>query len=150
MAGDDLKAFADEMYPSMRGGDSETAASPAQPAAAAPAKGGSAAEERESELDDLYPASRNQMSRGEAKPPPSADLDDPRAWERMVRADPEIGGAALQQHVASASAVLREFHDERLVEALDRYGWGSHPELIRLLSRVGSALKKARGAGGGR
>jgi hypothetical protein len=64
-----------------------------------------------------------------------------RGWAERSRADPEIGGdEALQV----ARSMVSEFGEPSLKRTLDQTGLGNHPEVIRLLTRAGKALQKAR------
>lgn len=73
-------------------------------------------------------------------------------WEGEVKADPEIGGDNFEQTNVYAQAALKEFGGEKLSEALDMTGMGSHPEVIRLFAKVGKAMSDDKfhfGRGGG-
>lgn len=64
-----------------------------------------------------------------------------RGWADRSRADPEIGGAEALQ---VARSMVSEFGKPSLKRTLDQTGLGNHPEVIRLLTRAGKALQKAR------
>ena len=75
------------------------------------------------------------------------------AWRAEVQADPEIGGAKMQQNLEHAYRAIKRFGDEGLREVLDS-GWGDHPALIRLMVRIGKGLGEdqsvgSRGGGAG-
>lgn len=61
-------------------------------------------------------------------------------WADAARADPEIGGAKFTEHLAAAQAALRQFQSPALVAMLNETGVGNHPEMIRLLAKVGRAI----------
>jgi hypothetical protein len=66
-------------------------------------------------------------------------------WENEASGDAEIGGQNMNASVGTARDLVREFGTPALTEALESTGLGSNPEVIRLLSRVGQALRAARG-----
>ena len=63
-------------------------------------------------------------------------------WEKAVRADQEIGGQNLSTSLEGAKRVLSRYGTPELTAALDQTGMGSHPELVRLLARVGKAINQ--------
>lgn len=62
-------------------------------------------------------------------------------WTGKTKKDKEIGGDKLDESLANANAAIEKYGTKELRQALDNSGLGSHPEMIRLLSRVGTALK---------
>jgi hypothetical protein len=60
-------------------------------------------------------------------------------WLETVEKDAEIGGAKLDESMKAARAVLDRFGTPGLMATLD-HGWWSHPEVLRLLTRVGREL----------
>lgn len=83
------------------------------------------------------------------------------AWEKTkadwlvdAKKDDEIGGQKFDDKVEVGKRALKEFGTDALLEVLDAYGLGNHPEVIRLVSRVGEALgddtiTSGKSAGGG-
>lgn len=63
-------------------------------------------------------------------------------WAKDAQSDPEIGGNNFQSSVQSASNVLKQFGSESLTQALNETGMGNHPEMIRLLSKIGGAISE--------
>jgi hypothetical protein len=62
-------------------------------------------------------------------------------WVKGFREDKEIGGENEKQSLAYAKAALAsEFATPALKEALEVTGAGNHPEVIRLLARLGKAV----------
>lgn len=62
-------------------------------------------------------------------------------WVDTAKADKEIGHAAWKESVDSANKVIREFGTPELVnDVLVQQGMGNHPEVIRLLARIGKAV----------
>jgi hypothetical protein len=60
-------------------------------------------------------------------------------WETNTRKDKEIGGDNLDASLKTAKETLSKYGTPELTAALDNSGMGSHPELIRLLVKVGNA-----------
>lgn len=65
-------------------------------------------------------------------------------WREAARTDPEIGGARFAENVGAAKTALDRFGTPELKKALDEYGLGNHPELVRFCCRVGKALGEDR------
>jgi len=65
-------------------------------------------------------------------------------WEQQSLADPELGNgdkAALNENAALGRRVLQKFGDKELVEGLlEATGAGSHPAVLRFISRIGKAM----------
>lgn len=61
-------------------------------------------------------------------------------WVDEARRDPEIGGAKWDASAAAAAGVVDRFGSPGLREYLNASGAGNHPELIRLLAKVGAAI----------
>lgn len=59
-------------------------------------------------------------------------------WARQVVADKELGGAKMVQQVEAANKVLKQFGTPGLNEVLQATGLCNHPEMVRLLARVGA------------
>jgi len=75
-------------------------------------------------------------------------------WLGEVKADPDLGGAKFDATVKLAGSAMAAFGTPALREVLNNTGLGNHPELVRLMSRVGAALQEDKtagpaGAGGG-
>lgn len=65
-------------------------------------------------------------------------------WRSAAKSDPEIGGTKFAENVGAAKTALDRFGTPELKKALDEYGMGNHPELIRFCCRVGKALGEDR------
>lgn len=65
-------------------------------------------------------------------------------WRSEVMADPELGGAYLNEHMAAANRALQRFAPPELGKALVRTGFGNHPGLVRFFVRLGAAMEKPR------
>jgi hypothetical protein len=63
-------------------------------------------------------------------------------WAKDAEADKEIGGGNFQSSVTDAKTALDKFGTPEFKNLLNQSGVGNHPELIRLLSRVGKAMRE--------
>lgn len=61
-------------------------------------------------------------------------------WLNELKADKEIGGDKLNQHVEPAKRLVDKFGSESFKKALDETGLGNHPELVRFLSGIAKAV----------
>lgn len=63
-------------------------------------------------------------------------------WLEQVKGDAELGGEGLNKTVETAKRVIERFGSDALKKDLDRTGYGNHPELVRLLSRIGKGMSE--------
>lgn len=63
-------------------------------------------------------------------------------WGKAAQADAEIGGVNWDTSVANAQRVIRDFGTPALREYLNQTGAGNHPEVIRLIAKVGAVLSE--------
>lgn len=63
-----------------------------------------------------------------------------RRWIDQARIDPEYGGAAFAHNLKIAKAAVNRFGGQRLRQALEETGIGSHPEIVRAFWKVGMAM----------
>jgi hypothetical protein len=61
-----------------------------------------------------------------------------RQWVFRTQTDEELGGPLLGQKLSVARSVLKRYGTKSLHLFLEQSRFGSHPELIRLLWRIGS------------
>lgn len=61
-------------------------------------------------------------------------------WVDTAKKDPEIGGAKWDATAAAASGIVDRFGTPALKEYLNTSMAGNHPELIRLLAKVGAMI----------
>jgi len=61
-------------------------------------------------------------------------------WGETSRNDPEFGGNNLDENLGVATAALAKYGSPELKQLLNHSGLGDHPEIIRLLFRVGKEL----------
>jgi hypothetical protein len=65
-----------------------------------------------------------------------------KGWAETAKADKEIGGDKWNANVEVAQRALNTFGTPELKEALNQFGLGNHPELIRLMVRMGNAMRE--------
>ncbi len=63
-------------------------------------------------------------------------------WAEASTADSEFGGEQLNQNVATAKRALDTYGSENLRGLLNETGLGNHPEVIRMLWKVGQTLNE--------
>jgi len=61
-------------------------------------------------------------------------------WETAARADKDIGGDKLPESLATAKRALTQFGSPALTQLLEESRLGSHPEVIRMLAKIGKAV----------
>lgn len=68
--------------------------------------------------------------------------DQNQEWQKAARADKEFGGLKFEENLGKAKSVIQRFGTTELLEVVDSYGMGNHPEFIRLLVRMGNAISE--------
>lgn len=63
-------------------------------------------------------------------------------WRTASAADAEFGGAKLQENLGVARKAYDTFATPELRTLLDTTGMGNHPEVIRMMYRVGKAISE--------
>ena len=61
-------------------------------------------------------------------------------WEAATKKDKLLGGDKLEANLATAKLALDSFGSPELKQFLAKSGLGSHPEVIRMLHKVGSSI----------
>jgi hypothetical protein len=61
-------------------------------------------------------------------------------WRQAVEADKEIGGNSQRESVEMAKRVVDRFGTEAFKAELNTWGFGNHPELVRILARIGKSM----------
>lgn len=64
------------------------------------------------------------------------------AWGEALKTDKEIGGATYDASMALAKAAVQKFGSPELTKVLNETGLGNHPELVRLMVKVGKAISE--------
>ena len=65
-------------------------------------------------------------------------------WATSVKTDKEIGGDKLPESLAVAKKSLETFGTQELKNLLTTSGLGNHPEVVKLMYRVGKAISEDR------
>ena len=84
-------------------------------------------------LNAMLPALEQQRTRMHAQ--------EVNGWAAITRADKELGGDNLPATIANAETVLRQFGDAKFTALMNRLGLGNNVDFLRLLSKVGAAIK---------
>lgn len=63
-------------------------------------------------------------------------------WTAASKADKEFGGDKFDENLAVAKTALDTFGSPELKEMLASSGMGSHPEVVRLMHRIGKAISE--------
>lgn len=70
-------------------------------------------------------------------------------WETQTKTDKEIGGDKFEASMASANKAIDQFASPDFRKFLDDTGLGNHPEMARMLSKIGQAISEDSFVGGG-
>lgn len=62
------------------------------------------------------------------------------AWEKAITVDAELGGANLNQTKRNVALAMKRFGTDNFKDLLIRTGLGSHPEMVRVFNKIGSAI----------
>lgn len=71
-------------------------------------------------------------------------------WNKQLRADPLVGGAKFDEHIATSKKFLNAFADEETRKWLDDTKLSEHPGLVRLFFLAGEAMGEGTALGGGK
>lgn len=63
-------------------------------------------------------------------------------WKTQAEKDKEIGGEKFKQNVELSHRVIERYGSQALKDELSKSGYGNHPELVRLLSRIGKSMSE--------
>jgi hypothetical protein len=61
-------------------------------------------------------------------------------WEGQIEKDPELGGEHLRANVTMGNRVLKTFFSKDVSDFLVETGYGSHPDILRALLKIGKAM----------
>lgn len=65
-------------------------------------------------------------------------------WAERSKADKEFGGDQFNENLGLAKRALDTFASDELKTLMNSSGFGNHPEVIRLFSRIGKAISEDR------
>ena len=68
-------------------------------------------------------------------------------WAQAVKDDPDMGGERYDATVARVRNVASRFGSPAFNEALEQYGFGNHPELVRFIDNIAKAIGEDRTPG---
>lgn len=68
-------------------------------------------------------------------------------WQASAKADAEIGGANWDTSVANATKVVNSYGTPELKQYLNETGAGNHPEVIRIMAKVGALIGEDKPTG---
>lgn len=63
-------------------------------------------------------------------------------WNKQVESDTDFGGNKLDRTVDNAKRALAKYADPEFIKELKESPFGSHPKLLRMLSRMGETLRE--------
>lgn len=101
------------------------------------AKANNLTPEAAQKLVDMYGNSVNDIYKAQE----AQHLDTIKEWKDNTMKDEEIGGVNLQSTVSDAKAALNVFGNTAVLELLEDSGLANHPEVIRMLAKIGKATK---------
>lgn len=61
-------------------------------------------------------------------------------WRSLSLADPEVGGDNHKQSIHYAHQAIQRFGSDKLKDELNNTGFGDHPEVVRVFSKIGKAM----------
>jgi hypothetical protein len=61
-------------------------------------------------------------------------------WESDTKADKEVGGDGFKKNVELSRQVVERFGTKEFKDMVNNTGFGSHPEVVRMFSRIGKAM----------
>lgn len=74
--------------------------------------------------------------------------DTNKQWVDQAKTDKEYGGIKFDTSIKTAKAALAKFGNSEFTEALKLTGMGNHPEMVRFLVKVSSAIAEDKPASG--
>lgn len=63
-------------------------------------------------------------------------------WIDQAKADKEFGGEAFPANVELAKRVVTRYGSDELKKGLEETGFGNHPDLVRMLVRIGKSMSE--------
>lgn len=93
-------------------------------------------QEQAQKLVDLY-ATRVQENQTEQSEAWARQLDQ---WVDDLKNDPEIGGRNFDSSLRDAGRAMDKFATPELRSFLDESGLGNHPELVKLMAKIGKEV----------
>ena len=66
------------------------------------------------------------------------------AWENEVKSDPDMGGDKYPDTIADAKRAMDHFATDEFRNTLEESGLGSNPGVVRMMAKIGRAMKESR------
>lgn len=63
-------------------------------------------------------------------------------WGEQAKTDKEFGGEKFEENFSFAKKAMDHFATPELRSAMNEYGFGNHPEVIRLMVRIGKQMSE--------
>ena len=63
-------------------------------------------------------------------------------WINQSKNDPFFGGTLFAHNLKIAKKVVQQFGGPKVMDVLNKTGLGSHPDIIRMMVRIGHALNQ--------
>lgn len=70
-------------------------------------------------------------------------------WLNQAQSDKEFGGDKFDESIQDARAAINKFGTPELKQLMDETGVGNHPEVIRMMTKVGKLLREDNPGTGG-
>ena len=67
-------------------------------------------------------------------------IDQSQKWETEVKSDPEIGGDNYQKTLVDATRAMEQFSTDELRKIFTESGYGSNPDVVRMMAKIGSQM----------
>lgn len=67
-----------------------------------------------------------------------------KTWVEGIKSDPEFGGAQYEKSLETARRAMQQFASPELRALLNATGFGDHPEVFRLMVKIGKAMGEAK------
>lgn len=102
------------------------------------AKGLKLTQEQAQSLVDLYAERMKGLVEGQV----ASWTATRKEWVTAAQTDKEYGGANFDANRAHVARAMKQFGTPELAKALDEFGFGDHPELVRFFYRVGKLVSE--------
>lgn len=65
-----------------------------------------------------------------------------KGWSEALKADPEIGGAKLEENLGHCIGVIKKYGTPEVKDILNASGMGSHPGIVKMLLNISKATRE--------
>ena len=84
----------------------------------------------------------NAKIQADIKADQKASIDMVTGWKNELMNDPEFGGAKFEENAAIANKAVKAFGTPALVEVLQATGMSNHPEMVKMMHKIGSLISE--------